>query len=520
MTPVTPLPGRPRPPGAVRRVVRRLTLRTRLTLIAATAVAVAVAAVATSAYLVVRGQLRAQVDASLAADQVQPLLTALVSQRRFGPGGAPKVPSVFAAVDLVDARGNASTVLADILGRVQITSTDLSVAAGQRSSLLRDGRLSDGTRVRVAVYPAIVGGDDPVAGGPRRLALLVARSMDETDTALARLRALLLLAGGLGVLAAAGGGLLVARAGLRPVDRLTAAAEHVARTEDLDAPIEVTGDDEVGRLARSFNAMVAALSASRERQRRLVADAGHELRTPLTSLRTNLELLVRSERAGRPLPEPDRARLLDDLASQVDELSTLVGELTDLAREERSAPSREVVDLAEVVARAADRVRRRSGDVRVVAELSACLVVGDRGELERAVLNVLDNAVKFSPPGAVVEVRLAGGELTVADRGPGVAEEDRAHVFDRFYRASAARAQPGSGLGLSIVAQAVAQHGGAVRLEGRPGGGTLARLWLPTAPARSDPADLPVPSEPSDPPAPSAQWEGTRSPAAADLSRR
>jgi len=462
----------------MRRLLGRLSLRGRLTLISAFAVALTVAAVSAAAWFIVRDQLRAQVDTSL-VQQVQQLqrspqgFRSLVAPFGSGQEGRPTgFRALVSAAEVVGADGTVRQIrLSGVpLPGLQGAGTFASIAGGQGSQLLRDGTLTDGTRVRAIAVNGLI---DPNDGSP--VVLILARSLAETDTTLSRLALLLLGVGGLGVLAAAGGGLLVARAALRPVDRLTAAAEHVARTEELDVPIEVSGDDEVARLGRSFNAMTAALSTSRVRQRQLVADAGHELRTPLTSLRTNIDLLVRSERSGRALPAEDRARLLDDVGAQLLELGTLVGELVDLARDERTSEPRVRLDLAEVAGRA----------VALTAELEPWPVVGQPAALERAVLNLVDNAVKFSPPGGTVSVGLSQGLLTVADEGPGVPAEDLPHVFERFYRATSSRGLPGSGLGLAIVAQTVRAHGGDVRLTPRPGGGTLAQLWLPAADART-----------------------------------
>jgi len=472
--------------GVPRGLLRRLSLRGRLTLIAAFAVALTVAGVSASAYLIVRHQLRGQVDASL-VQQAQQIQGQVRRSGELDPRGLFTAPAngyrpqvLVAAAEYVDAEGGSYPVLQ---GYSLPTLVDPrlvhGVAAGDSTQLLRDTTLSDGTHVRVI---AVSGFASRETG--KSYALVLARSLSETDTTLSRLALLLLGVGGLGVLAAAGGGLLVARAALRPVDRLTAAAEQVARTEELDVPIEVSGDDEVARLGRSFNAMTAALSTSRVRQRQLVADAGHELRTPLTSLRTNIDLLVRSERSGRALPAEDRARLLDDVGAQLLELGTLVGELVDLARDERTSEPRVRLDLAEVAGRALERARPRAGDaVALTAELEPWPVVGQPAALERAVLNLVDNAVKFSPTGGTVAVGLSQGLLTVADEGPGVPAEDLPHVFERFYRATSSRGLPGSGLGLAIVAQTIRAHAGDVRLTPRPGGGTLAQLWLPAADA-------------------------------------
>ncbi len=284
-----------------------------------------------------------------------------------------------------------------------------------------------------------------------------------------------------GAFVAALSGYLLTRGGLRPVRELADVAETVARTQDLAVRVEVPQappGDEVARLAASFNRMVTALASARDRQNRLVADASHELRTPLTSLRTNLDLLVRSERAGRPLPDAERAALMDDVDGQLDELSTLVGSLLVLAHD-GPPPARGEVRLDEVVERAVARARRRADGRRVRCEVAPWVVPdADAEALERAVVNLLDNALKFSPPGSTVRVAAAGGRVEVDDEGPGVAPADRERVFERFWRSDEARALPGTGLGLAIVADAVAAHGGTARVMQAPGGGTRAVLDL------------------------------------------
>jgi two-component system sensor histidine kinase MprB len=258
----------------------------------------------------------------------------------------------------------------------------------------------------------------------------------------------------------------------------------VARTDELH-PIPVTGDDELARLTQSFNSMLLALGESRDRQRRLVADAGHELRTPLTSLRTNVELLAAASRPGAPaLPDADRADLHADVTGQIEELSTLVGDLVELARDDAPAAAPEPVDLADVVGRALERARRRRTEVEFVADVAPWRLDGDAPALERAVLNVLDNAAKWSPSGERVHVSLhpvddGHAELTVADAGTGIAPEDRALVFERFWRATSSRSMPGSGLGLAIVRQVALKHGGTVWAEESRAGGALIRLRLP-----------------------------------------
>ena len=324
--------------------------------------------------------------------------------------------------------------------------------------------------------------------------LLISKSLAPTGQVLKRLGTVLLIVGGIGVAVAAFAGGMVARAGLRPVARLTEAAERVARTDDL-RPIPVLGSDELARLTEAFNMMLRALAESRERQARLVTDAGHELRTPLTSLRTNVELLMASMAPGAPrLPEEEMAGLRADVIAQIEELSTLVGDLVDLTRDEAGGVIHEPVDMSEVVDRCLERVRRRRNDIEFNVNIIGWQLYGDAAGLSRAVLNMLDNAAKWSPPGGRVGVRLTQtdplhAELVVSDYGPGIPPQERRLVFERFFRSTSARALPGSGLGLAIVKQVVLKHGGTLWVEDTvPGGqppGTSIRVVLPGRPMPS-----------------------------------
>ena len=318
-------------------------------------------------------------------------------------------------------------------------------------------------------------------------ALVIAQRLDPTQQVLTGLAVTLPLVGAIGVLLAALAGVAVARTGLRPVDRLTAATERIATTGDLH-PIPVDGTDELARLTRSFNAMLGALAASQEQQRRLVADAGHELRTPLTSMRTNLELLAAANRPNAPaLPESERVEIFEDVQAQVTELSTLVGDLVELARDDAPTVVHEPVELTDVILRALERARRRAGDVEFVPMLVPWTLMGDSTALERAVVNLLDNAAKWSPPHGQVRVQmrqLDGWSLLVeiADAGPGISPTDLPHVFDRFYRADTSRTMPGSGLGLAIVRQVAERHSGTVAAGYSPSGGARLTLSLPGTP--------------------------------------
>jgi two-component system sensor histidine kinase MprB len=256
---------------------------------------------------------------------------------------------------------------------------------------------------------------------------------------------------------------------------LTRAAERIAATHDLRSRVGEGRDDELGRLATSFDVMLDALESSVGAQRALVADASHELRTPLASIRTNLEVLELDE--GMPLAE--RRRILADVVSELAEMTHLIEELVELARGEQHALEMHRVRLDLVVQDAVSASARRAPAIRFDARLDPTVVLGSEQALTRAVANLLDNASKWSPDGAAVDVAVANGEVTVRDRGPGVDDADRPHVFDRFYRSAAARTLPGSGLGLAIVRQIAEAHGGSASVEAAPGGGSVFRLRFP-----------------------------------------
>ena len=316
---------------------------------------------------------------------------------------------------------------------------------------------------------------------------MLAQPLEPTQQILRRLALVLFGVGGAGVLVAAGAGTAVARGSLRPVENLTAATERVSATGDL-RPIPVTGDDELARLTVSFNRMLAAVEDAQRRQRQLVADAGHELRTPLTSMRTNLELLLAADKPGaRTLSPEDRADIARDVTGQLDEITQLIGDLSLLARGDAPPAEPERVEMVDVVERALERARRRAGSIEFDVSLQPWAVYGDSSELERAVLNLLDNAVKFSPENGTVEVRLrplgdGTAVVEVADEGPGIADDDIPNVFERFYRSVSARGLPGSGLGLAIVKQAAQRHGGTVYAGRSARGGALMTIRLPGEP--------------------------------------
>jgi two-component system sensor histidine kinase MprB len=297
------------------------------------------------------------------------------------------------------------------------------------------------------------------------------RPLTEANATIARVRRLLFGLTLGGTLAAGLLGLLAANAVLRPVRALAGAVREVSATRDLNRRIPVSGRDELASLAADFNAMLTALDESQHAQQQLIADASHELRTPLTAHRANIELLARPD-----LPVEQRQRVLGAAVRTIEELSALVGDLIRAARDGTSLDARVPLALDELVAAAVERARHRAAGLRFESRLEPFRLVGARPRLERAVDNVLDNAIKWSPPGGTVDIRLVDDTLTVRDHGPGIAEADLPHVFDRFYRAAAARALPGSGLGLAIVKQTVDGHGGSVTVANADGGGTVVTI--------------------------------------------
>ncbi|MBY8885061.1 HAMP domain-containing histidine kinase [Streptomyces sp. PTM05] len=472
-----------RSPTGLRRLwrFRTLPLRSRLAILTAAAVAVAVGAVAVSAWFITRSALTDRLDSSLKGSYHQAEAFAV---RRGGcvPGTQPKGDQeqrlyLGSTAQVVGPDGTTCQLWGYL---VKPQAVDRAIAAGQRPSAFHDSTDSNGTKVRV--YTEF----DPkfTTNESQGLTISVAQPLNQVTDPLAELALILSIVAGIGVLGAATAGLVIARAGLRPVDRLTDAVEHIAKTEDLAIRIPVEGEDEIARLSASFNSMTAQLAASRDRQQQLIADAGHELRTPLTSLRTNIELLARSEETGRPLPPEDRKALLASVKAQMSELALLIGDLQELSRPDAAPGSGPLQEVAvhEVAEHAVQRARLRGPDLRINAELAPWYLQAEPASMERALVNLLDNAVKFSPSGGEIDVRLVRGEFSVRDHGPGIPAEDLPHVFDRFWRSPSARSLPGSGLGLSIVARTIQQVGGAVALHAAHGGGTVAVIRLPGTP--------------------------------------
>ena len=441
-----------------------MSFKARLALVAAAAVAFAVIAASAVVYVVVRDQLRGQVDNTLRARYEQIIsgpFPVHIEGGYLDIVGPPLGEATF--VQAVTADGRVIHTRGPQRGSLPVTKDTLKWAREPVGTK----HFSDTGDLRVLT----------ISGSG--IALQIARSLGEVNHTLHRVTIFLVVIALGGIAVAAGLGLAVSQAALRPVRRLTDTAEHVTETGDLSERIEVTGQDELSRLAASFNTMLGALEEASRAQRQLVADASHELRTPLTSLRTNIEVLA----GEHTLAPEERERLLSDVVEQLGEMTTLVAELIELARAEQHPEEALDVRLDLLAEDAVERARRNQPNVTFTTDFDASLVHGAPSTIERAVANLLDNAAKWSPPGGEVEVGVHGPELTVRDHGPGIAEEDLPYIFDRFYRASDARGLPGSGLGLAIVKQVAEAHGGTVVAERPEGGGTLMRLRLDGRPS-------------------------------------
>jgi two-component system sensor histidine kinase MprB len=441
-----------------------MSLRGRLTLVAAGTVAVVVVLASTATYFLMRHQLYSQVDGELTRHALNP-------DTNY-EGLSPNQPDFVAKV-LPDGE---RTLSSDAL---PVDSKIRAVAAGQRRGFFRNTTLNafetnSGHRIVVHARERVL----PVSAGSAALptggAVVVARDIGYIARDLKRLRLVLILVSLGGIAVAAAAARLLSTATLAPVRRLTEAAERIAKTGDPSERVPAGGTAEMALLGASFNTMLAALEEALETQRRFVADASHELRTPLTSLQTNIDVL----RGSVELDPEQRLRLLNDLHRESQEMRTLISGLLELARTGAQA-EKESFQLDELVEDSLERARSRFPAVTWEAgALEPTIVDGYPDRMERAVWNLLENAGKWSGDGGSVEVSLAGGELEVRDHGPGFADEDRPLVFDRFYRSAAARSMPGAGLGLAIVREVAEVHGGTVTAENAQDGGALVRLSL------------------------------------------
>jgi two-component system, OmpR family, sensor histidine kinase MprB len=443
-----------------------MNLRTRLTIAAGAIAAGAMLLVSVVLYPAVEANLRGQIDSSLVAAAAKAPDVAKAIKQKFkgtpNESAFPTVPLGIGSTQLQivpdPVRAGPSTEFVDV------TERDVEVAKGTAAAYFRNA-VYDGIEYRIYTTP--------FPGSP---STLVRTAIPQSDPAPTLHQLAWLLAGSTvaaGLLAALAAR-LAARRVLRPVRRLTETVELIRTTGDLAIPIPADSQDEIGRLGSAFAGMTATLDESVGAQRRLVADASHELRTPLTSLTVNLELLAEN------LADAQAPHLAAEALGQAGELRTLINDLVDLARYGQPAFHTEDVRLDLVAERVAARASRRAAEIEFDLACAPTLVHGDPDALERAVANLVDNAVKWSPPGGRVLISLEAGALDVADAGPGIPDSDLKFVFDRFYRSPAARAHPGSGLGLAIVRQVAEAHGGTAEAVPRQTGALL-RLTLPVS---------------------------------------
>lgn len=457
-----------------------MSLRWRWALTLAGVAAVAIGVVAAASFVTTRGELRDRVDADLlrrvSFGEAGPGFDRLPGRPGPGGGRSPLV-DLDAIVQVIAPDGAILLRLAGTDVSLPVSPADLSLAAEPGPPLLRDVTVAGAPHRMLTAHLQGTGRMEMM--GSLQGAVQVAVDVSDMEDALAGLRNRLAL---VSVAAAALAGLIgwwLAGRAVAPMERLSRAAEEVARTEELTAAIPEGGPGEVGRMADSFSRMLDALAASRRQQQRLVSDASHELRTPLTALRTNLEIL---RRRGDDLTVEQRGELVDAALEETSELTTLTSELVDLATDVRATeePLREL-DLGDLVEDTVGRFRRRT-DRQVEVDLTGAGTIAGRPRmLERAVSNLLDNARKWGPADRPIEVTVAGGAVRVRDHGPGIPDEDLDRIFERFHRADTARTMPGSGLGLAIVEHVVSAHGGTVQAANAPDGGAVVGFDLPEA---------------------------------------
>ena len=438
-----------------------MSLRTRLLLTTSAIVFVIVGALSVGISTIISRQLMHEIDNTLDA-RIEAIAATLREnieipsngRRQRNPLSDALMPTRFDTVtQVIDPAGTVIIALGEV--DLPITQQVLNIANNPAGGSARFTTSIAGVKYRMLTIPLINGG-----------ALQLAKNISEIEHAQRNIRMRLIGTGLLGIFVAAIAGWWVARCTAKPIQQLADAAEHIALTQKLDTTLDIHGDREIEQLAASFNTMLGALRLSSEQQKQLVQDASHELRTPLTSLRANTELLERDT-----LDAPTRDAILRDIRVEVDELTSLSSELSALASDQRLVEDPTAVDLGEIATEIALRASRRTGRVVTVDASDSQVVTVRHGQLERALSNLVDNALKFCPVALPVEIIVTNNRIDVVDHGPGISDADKPLVFDRFYRAAATRALPGSGLGLAIVKQFANDHGASVAVSDTQGGG-------------------------------------------------
>ena len=436
-------------------------LRTRFLIATSVIVFLTVSILSVAIYATVSKHLLSEVDNTLdarvvaIAESIRPRNNAAPGNRRQrNPLEEALLPIRFDTVtQVIDPRGNVVIALGQV--DLPISNDVFEMVANPLAQRMRITTKIDGVPYRILSVPILRGG-----------ALQLGKDISDIESAKEGILLWLFVLGLLAIAASGSAGWFIARRTARPIQKLAAAAEHIAATRELTTTLDISGDAEIEQLATSFNTMLVALRLSREQQQQLVQDASHELRTPLTSLRANSELLEREN-----LDTETKNLILRDIRAEVDELTALTGELSSLASDQRLIEQLQIVNLGEAVEEVVERARRRSGRIINLERKSPASIRVRPSQLDRAISNLIDNALKFCPTSQPVDVFVSNNRIEVCDHGPGISDADKPHIFDRFYRAVATRALPGSGLGLAIVKQFADDHDAVVNAVDTPGGG-------------------------------------------------
>ena len=436
-------------------------LRTRFLIATSVIVFLTVSVLSVAIYATVSKHLLSEVDNTLdarvvaIAESIRPRNNAAPGNRRQrNPLEEALLPIRFDTVtQVIDPRGNVVIALGQV--DLPISNDVFEMVANPLAQRMRITTKIDGVPYRILSVPILRGG-----------ALQLGKDISDIESAKEGILLWLFVLGLLAIAASGSAGWFIARRTARPIQKLAAAAEHIAATRELTTTLDISGDAEIEQLATSFNTMLVALRLSREQQQQLVQDASHELRTPLTSLRANSELLEREN-----LDTETKNLILRDIRAEVDELTALTGELSSLASDQRLVEQLQIVNLGEAVEEVVERARRRSGRIINLERKSPASIRVRPSQLDRAISNLIDNALKFCPTSQPVDVFVSNNRIEVCDHGPGISDADKPHIFDRFYRAVATRALPGSGLGLAIVKQFADDHDAVVNAVDTPGGG-------------------------------------------------
>ena len=436
-------------------------LRTRFLIATSVIVFLTVSILSVAIYATVSKHLLSEVDNTLdarvvaIAESIRPRNNAAPGNRRQrNPLEEALLPIRFDTVtQVIDPRGNVVIALGQV--DLPISNEVIEMVSNPLAQRIRITTQIDGVPYRILSVPILRGG-----------ALQLGKDISDIESAKDGILLWLFVLGLLAIAASGSAGWFIARRTARPIQKLAAAAEHIAATRELTTTLDISGDAEIEQLATSFNTMLVALRLSREQQQQLVQDASHELRTPLTSLRANSELLEREN-----LDTETKNLILRDIRAEVDELTALTGELSSLASDQRLIEQLQIVNLGEAVEEVVERARRRSGRIINLERKSPASIRVRPSQLDRAISNLIDNALKFCPTSQPVDVFVSNNRIEVCDHGPGISDADKPHIFDRFYLAVATRALPGSGLGLAIVKQFADDHDAVVNAVDTPGGG-------------------------------------------------